>query len=119
MHRSMRLLAALAALAGAMVLAADKPVVGTWEAFSDSPGGEQYKWTLVVKQGDGKLSGTISGGPGQYPLLDPNMEGDTFTCKITIEEQTYTIQVKVTGSKFEGIWKSPASQGAIKGTKQS
>jgi hypothetical protein len=119
MHRRMALVVVLLALAGAALLAADNAAVGTWQLTSDSPGGEQYAWTLVIKGENGKLSGTLSGGPGQFPLLDPKMEGEAFTCKITIDETTYAIQAKISGNKFDGTWKGPASQGMIKGTKQA
>jgi len=115
MHRRTTLFLGLAALA----LAAGNAVVGTWQLVSDSPGGEQYTWTMVIKEENGKLSGTLTGGPGQYPLLDPKVEGDTFTCKLTIDEQTYAIQAKISDGKFDGTWKGPTSQGIIKGAKQS
>jgi len=119
MFRRMRLSIALVALAGAALLAAGNAAVGTWQLTSDSPGGEQYTWKLVIQEAEGKLSGILAGGPGQFPLLEPKLEGDTFTFKITIEEQTYSIQSKISGDKFDGTWKGPGSQGTIKGTKQS
>jgi len=115
MQRRMMLLVVVAAV----LLAAGNAVVGTWQVVSDSPGGEQYTWTLVVKDEGGKLSGTLTGGPGQFPLIEPKLEGDTFTCKVTVDEVTYAIQSKITGSKFDGTWKGPGSQGTIKGSKQS
>jgi hypothetical protein len=87
--------------------------------ITESPGGEQMRLTLVVKEEGGKLSGMISGGIGQFPLVDPKQEGDTFTCKVSIEEQTYTVQGKVSGTKFEGGWKGGGAEGVIKGTKES
>lgn len=119
MHRRMALHVILAALTSAVVLAADSAAVGTWQLVSDSPGGEQYTWTLVIKDENGKLSGTLSGGPGQYPVLEPKLEGEVFTCKVTIDEQTYAIQARIADNKFDGTWKGPGSQGTIKGKKQS
>jgi hypothetical protein len=120
MDRRIRLSLALLALTGAVALAAAaNAVVGTWQLVSDSPGGEQYNWTLVLKEDEGKLSGTMTGGPGAYTLLEPKLEGETFTFKVTIDEQTYSIQAKISGGKFDGTWKGPGSQGTIKGTKQA
>lgn len=106
-------------IAAAAVMAADKPVVGSWQCVSDSPDGEQYRWTVTVREEDGKLSGTISGAPGEFTMVDPRFENDTFTFKIQIEGQTYTVEAKISGDKLEGVWKGAASQGVIKGTKQS
>ena len=114
MHRRMTLLLSLAAV----LLAVGNALVGTWQLTSDSPGGEQYAWTLVVKEENGKLSGTLTGGPGQYPLLEPKLEGETFTCKVTIDERAYVVQAKISGGKFDGTWKGPASQGTVKGAKK-
>lgn len=120
MNPRMRPFLALLAVAGAVALAAAaNAVVGTWQLVSDSPGGEQYNWTLVLKEDEGKLVGTLTGGPGSYTLLEPKLEGETFTCKVTIEEQTYAIQAKIAGGKFDGTWKGPGSQGTIKGSKQA
>ncbi|MEK7409165.1 MAG: hypothetical protein AAB225_29230 [Acidobacteriota bacterium] len=102
-----------------LLAAADKPIVGAWKAVTDSPDGEQYTWTVVVKEEDGKLTGTMTGGPGQFPLVDAKLDGDLFTFKVVVEEQTYAIEVKVAGTAIEGTWKGPGSKGFIKGTKQS
>ena len=120
MYRTITLLLVLLTLTGAAALAAPgNAAVGAWQVVSDSPGGEQYTWTLVIKEDDAKLSGTLTGGPGSFPLLEPKMEGDIFTCKVTIDEAIYAIQAKISGAKFDGAWKGPSSQGTIKGTKQS
>jgi len=102
-----------------MLLAADKPVVGSWQCVSDSPDGEQYRWTVVVKDEGGKLSGTISGAPGEYVMVEPRFENGTLTFKVQIEGETYTIEARIRGDQFEGVWKGASSQGYIKGTRQS
>ncbi len=107
-------------LAGAgWLVAAEKAVVGTWQVTSDSPGGEEYRWTLTVKQEDGKLSGTLSGSIGQFELQELKAEGETFSCKVTVGGDAYTIEGKVSGDKLEGTWKGGGAQGLIKGTRQS
>ena len=119
MEQRIRLSLLLLALTCAMAFAAAADsAVGTWQLVSDSPGGEQYTWTLVLKEDGGKLAGTLTGGPGSFPLAEPKLDGETFTCKVTIDEQTYSIQAKISDGKFDGTWKGPGSQGTIKGTKQ-
>jgi hypothetical protein len=117
----MRLLLTLSLILvlAAALAAAEKPVVGSWQCVSDSPDGEQYRWTVTVKETDGKLSGIISGAPGEYPMVDPQFDNGVFTFKVQIEGQTYTIEAKISGDKLDGVWKGATSQGVIKGTKQS
>ncbi len=102
----------------AALAAAEKPVVGSWQCVSDSPDGEQYRWTVTVKETDGKLSGVISGAPGEYVMVEPRYENGTFSFKVQIEGQTYTVEAKIQGDRLEGVWKGVTSQGVIKGTKQ-
>jgi len=118
-RRSMIILAGLALAGAGWLMAAEKAVVGTWQVTSDSPGGEEYRWTLTVKQEDGKLSGTLSGSIGQFELQELKAEGETFSCKITVGGDTYSLEGKVSGDKLEGTWKGAGAQGVIKGTKQS
>lgn len=106
-------------VAALALVAAEKAVIGSWQCVSDSPDGEQYSWKVTVKEEGGKLTGTISGAPGEYPMVDPRFENDTFTFKVQIEGQTYTVEAKISGDKLEGVWKGGASQGVIKGTRQS
>jgi hypothetical protein len=117
----MRIFAAfLLTLLGAVLLvAADKPVVGTWQCVSDSPDGAQYSWAVVVKEEGGKLSGTISGAPGEYIMEEPRYENGVFTFKVRIEGDVYTVEARIEGNKLEGTWKGPNSQGVIRGTRQS
>lgn len=112
---------ALVFLLTGMILfaAAENSIVGTWQVVSDSPDGDQYRWTLAVKEVDGKLTGTLSGEPGQFPLIDLKSADDTFTCRVKVEGQTYGIEIRVSGARLEGSWKGASSQGFIKGTRQS
>ncbi|MCS7314747.1 MAG: hypothetical protein RMI94_01750 [Bryobacterales bacterium] len=106
-------------LAALPVAAADKPVVGTWQCVSDSPDGSQYSWAVVVKEEGGKLSGTISGAPGEFSMEDVRFEGGVLTFKVRIEGDVYTIEARVQGDNLEGTWKGPSSQGVIKGSRRS
>jgi hypothetical protein len=109
----------LTVLTAAMPAAADTPVVGTWQCVSDSPDGAQYSWAVVVKEEGGKLSGTISGAPGEYMMEEPRFENGVFSFKVRIEGDVYTVEARIQGDKLEGTWKGPNSQGVIRGTRQS
>lgn len=116
MTRAFTLVGVWMSVACAWAMAAANPVVGTWDVVSAN--GEEYTWTLTVKEQAGKLSGNLTGGPGDFPLIDPKLEGHTFTFKININEEAYTVTLKISGNKLEGTWKGPESQGTIKGARQ-
>ncbi len=109
----------LAFLVAAALPAADKPVVGTWQCVSDSPDGAQYSWAVVIREEGGKLTGTISGAPGEFLMEDIRFEGGVLTFKVRIEGDIYTIEAKIQGESLEGTWKGPGSQGVIKGNRRS
>lgn len=109
----------LAIALAAALAAAQKEVVGSWQCISDSPDGGQYRWTVVVKQENGKLSGTISGAPGEFVMQDARYEDGVFSFKVQIEGEVYVVEARISGDKLEGTWKGGSSQGVIKGTKQS
>lgn len=106
-------------LAAALVVAADKPVVGNWHCVSDSPDGGQYSWAVVVKEEGGRLMGTISGAPGEFQMEDVRFEGGVLTFKVRIEGDLYKIEARIQGDTLDGTWKGPSSQGVIKGSRRS
>jgi hypothetical protein len=112
------LAAALVALLGTGLLLAGNSAVGTWDVVSQPDGGDQTTWKMIIKEDGGKLTGTISGEPGDYTLEDVKCEGDTLTFKLTVEDQTYTTECKIAGSKLDGVFTGGAAKGTVKGTKE-
>lgn len=99
--------------------AADNPAVGQWDVVGTDDAGQASNWTLVVKEDGGKLGGTLSGDPGEFPLVDAKVEGNAFTFKVIVNEATYTTEITLNGSKFEGKYKGPEAAGTLKGTKHT
>ncbi len=110
--------AILSALTAPLV-AADKPIVGSWECTTMAPNGVEMKFTLTVKEEGGKLTGTAGSDEGEMPLTDPKYEDDTFTFKVTMDSETYDVRLKVSGSTLDGTWKGGGESGSIKGTKKA
>ena len=108
-------------LAFAGLAAADRPVVGTWELISDSPAGDQYTWTLIVTEEQGRLAGKLRGGPPphEFALIEPNAKGEQFTFRMEIQGETYVVDATVSGATFDGTWKGGNSKGLMKGKKQA
>lgn len=100
--------------------AADNPAVGKWDTKSDDGSGHEQTWTLVVKEDGSKLSGALVGDVGEIPLVDPKLDGNTFTFKFVINAQcTVEAKLKIEGNKFDGKFACPEASGTLKGTKQS
>lgn len=99
--------------------AADNPIVGKWDCKSDDGSGTKVFSILAVKEEAGKLSGSLTINESETPLVEPKLEGNTFTFKFVINPQcTVETTVKIEGNKFEGKFTCPDVSGTIAGAKQ-
>lgn len=123
MRRTFALLLAMVLFGFAGCWAAGNPVVGKWDCISNDGAGHELTWSLVVTEDGGKLSGSLLGGaerPGEIPLIDPKLEGNTFTFKIYVNEKcTVEAKLKIDGKKLDGTFGCGEASGTFKGTKQS
>jgi hypothetical protein len=119
MTRIFTLLLAVLSIGLALCWAADNPAVGKWDCTATDDAGQASNWTLVVKEDDGKLSGTLSGDPGEFDLADLKVDGNSFTFKVVVNDATYTVETTIDGNKLEGKYTGPEASGTIKATKQS
>ncbi len=102
----------------------NNPIIGKWACKSVDEKGMEASWTMLVKEDQGKLTGYIEGaepGADQIPLVEPTLEGSTFTFKVVINpEEIVTISGKVAGDKFAGKFTGKASgTGSFSGKKQA
>jgi hypothetical protein len=93
--------------------------VGNWDCVSSAPGGGEIKWTLTVKEVDGKLACTLATEDGEIPLDDVKYENNVLTFKVNRGEGTYDVTLKFEGDKLDGTWKGNGETGAIKGSKRA
>jgi hypothetical protein len=105
-------------LAAAFLMAAAKPL-GTWECSASTPSGDERKWTLTVKELDGKLVGTAGGEGAEVPIEDAKFENDTLTFKVTLDTGAYEVTLKIDGDKLDGSWKGGGESGTVKGSKKA
>jgi hypothetical protein len=105
-------------LSAALLLAASKPL-GRWECTSSTPGGSEMKWTLTVKEVDGKLVGTAGSDDGEIEIEDAKFENDTLSFKVTHDSGSYEVILKIDGDKLDGNWKGGGETGTIKGAKKA
>ena len=120
MTRTLVLLFVTVLLFGAAAMwAADNPVLGTWDCTSTDDAGQAANWTMTVKEDNGALKGTLSGDPGEFTMVDPKLEGNTFSFKVVVNEVSYAVEVTIDGKMLDGKYKGAESNGTLKGTKQS
>ncbi len=100
------------------LVAAEQPIVGNWDCTSTTPTGTDMKWTLTVKEQNGKLTGTAGSDEGDMPISEAKLEGGEFSFKVFVNSEPYAVKIKVDGARFQGTWTGGGETGAIKGTKK-
>lgn len=102
-------------------LGAESSIAGKWDCRSDDGAGHELACTLAVKDDGGRLSGTITNMYAEIPLIEPKIEGNTFTFQFTVNANcTMKADLKIENRKFEGKFACPeVPNGTLKGTKQN
>ncbi len=117
----------LSALIGLMLLlfvmsyaAQPNPVVGAWDCKSVDERGTELTWTLNINEKLGKLAGWVQIGEDRVDLIDPKLDGQTFTFSVAMNpEETVAITLKLDGNKLAGTFSGKTSgNGTITGQKQ-
>jgi hypothetical protein len=119
MTRIMTLFLTILLFTFAVCQADSSTIVGKWDCVGVDDAGQSSNWSLVVKEDGGKLTGTLSGDPGEFDIVDAKLDGDAFTFKVVVNDSTYTVESKLSGKKLDGKYKGPEGGGTIKGTKAS
>ena len=119
MTRMLTLFLTIVLFGSLLCWAADSRVAGTWDVVGTDEAGQTANWTLVVKDEGGKISGTLTGDPGEFTISDAKLDGNSFTFKVIVNEATYAVETTIDGKKFEGKYKGPEAAGTLKGTKHT
>lgn len=121
MTRTTFVVALLALVLGSgWLMAAGKPIVGSWDCVATPPDGNETHFTIKVKEDGGKLIATATFAEGgEIQLTDPKFEKGTFSFKATIESGTYEVQLKLAGDKLDGTFKGADASGSIKGARKA
>ena len=95
-------------------------LTGTWDLVSETPDGDQVKWSLTFKNDDsGKLTATASSENGDIPVKDLKLDGDTITFTVSYQDNDYEITLTVSGTSLTGKWSGNSGDGSIKGAKRA
>jgi hypothetical protein len=122
MLRNLTALIGLVVLGLAPCAAAGNPIVGKWELTSVDGSGRPQRWTMVVAETGGKLSGSVNGSgenPAEMPMIEPKLEGKTFTFKVDVNPNCM-VKASLTeeGKTFEGRFECAQASGTLKGAKK-
>jgi hypothetical protein len=116
MQKSVRALVLLI-LCAATALASG-PGTGVWDVIATTPQGETMKWTVTIREADGRLTGEASRGETSVPLLDLKADGSSYTCKVKISEGDFEARFTVDGDTMTGRWSGEGESGPLKGKRK-
>jgi len=115
--RSFLALCLLASLAIVSLLAQNyKPLLGKWTMTSETEG-DAVVWSLLLKETDGKLPGSLIAGNDEMPAKDFSYTEGVLKFKVPYDGQEYDIELKADGAKLAGAWSGNGASGKTTGTK--
>ncbi len=115
-------LLALPMLAPTAARAAGNPALGQWECVATPADANEppINFSLNVKETGGKLSvvfvATDSGET--LPVIDPKVDGNSFTFTVNVEDVPYTVELKIDAGKLTGKYSGENGSGAIAGSRK-
>jgi hypothetical protein len=121
-HKLARLslsLATLVILAASSLLAqsSTQPLVGTWNLVATTPDGDKVPFALIIKEQDGKLTGTLKFDTNEGDAKDFTVAEGVIKFQAPYEGDFYEIELKLVEGKLTGKWHGGDSEGDISGTK--
>jgi len=113
------LLAAIVALAVPCLLAqSDNEVLkGTWNMVSLTPDGDKVPFTLIIKEQDGKLTGSLKIETGEAEAKDFTVTEGVIKFQAPYQGEYYDIELKLVEGKLTGKWYGNGAEGDCSGTK--
>jgi hypothetical protein len=121
-----RVLTALCALALCPLVAFAQTAAGEWEAAMETPGGQFSQSKLTLKAEGEKLTGTLKGQRGEFPVTG-TLKGKEFRLSYALNYNDNMIPVTITGvldgdaikgqadianGNFQGAWSAKRTSGA-------
>ena len=93
-----------------------KPLLGKWDMTSETDG-DPVKWTLFLKDADGKFSASLVAGDNEVPAKDFTYTDGVLKFKVPYEGEFYDIELKATPDKLTGTWTGGGSSAASQDTR--
>ncbi len=93
-----------------------KPLIGSWNMTSESEG-DPVKWTLILKESEGKLTADLATEEGKQPAKDLTFADGVLKFKAPYQGVDYDIALKATADKLDGTWSGGGDSGKTSGIK--
>jgi len=93
-----------------------KPLLGDWNMTSESDG-DPIKWTLSLKEVEGKLTAICGTADGEKPAKNVTFADGVLKFVTHYEDDDYGITLKPNGNKLEGTWEGDGNSGKTYGFK--
>ncbi len=94
-----------------------KLLLGKWSMTSETDG-DAVNWTLVLKDVDGKLIGSVASEEGETPLKELTYTDGVIKFKVPYQGEDYDIELKSTpDNKLSGTWSGGGGSGRTTGAK--
>jgi hypothetical protein len=93
-----------------------KPLLGKWNMTSETSG-DPIKWTLTLKEVEGKLIATLNTGENEKPAKELTFADGVLKFQAPYQDSYYDIELKAAGDKLEGTWDGDGDSGKTYGTR--
>jgi hypothetical protein len=91
-------------------------LVGKWNMTSESDG-DPVQWVLVLKDVDGKMTGTLSVGDSENEAKDLTCKAGVIRFQALYQGAYYDIELKLKDAKLEGTWSGNNESGRTYGSR--
>jgi hypothetical protein len=91
-----------------------KPLLGEWNMNSESDG-DPIKWTLTLKEAEGKLVAVCATPDGEKPAKNVTFADGVLKFDAPYEDAYYGITLKADGNKLDGTWEGDGNSGKTYG----
>jgi hypothetical protein len=96
----------------------NKALVGKWDMTSET-GEDPVKWTLIIKETDGKLTGSLASEEGEMAANDFSYTDGVLKFKASHDGEDYAIELKLVAGKLDGTWSGGGNSGKTSGIKST
>jgi hypothetical protein len=87
-----------------------KPVLGAWNMTSETDE-DPIKWTLTLKEVEGKLTAICGTADGEKPGKNVTFADGVLKFDAPYDDVYYGINLKVTANKLDGTWEGDGNTG--------